>query len=406
LKLFSQDTAYVFRVAAVDNQGNGVYDANTLYGPEPFTDLNQNGRWDPGEPFVDWGAVDPAPASLRFPVENTPPKVSFVLNTDVPDTTFTVASFSWVGTDLDGDETIQKYWWALDDTVNPVGWHAVSASSNFLTLFRADGLSRGKHVFYLRAQDIAGAFSLISHMPDTSKTWNVKEPKGTFLVLDDYGTADNSASFYASLFDTLGNGRFKNRDVWDIKTGATATRRGNFVPAFINPTFLETLKLFKYVYWYSDNQPSLEIAQRVLPDFKRSGGKVLLSAAFPENPGGAQGSVVDFAPIDSISSGSINFIPSKTIVFPDSQYAVGYPAIVRDDNPVPVVFIRWFKAKIDARPIYYLGSSSLWKGNPLIGVKDSDRPSFVLIGLPLHRFNGGQQTVGELVKRVFADFGF
>jgi len=406
LRLFRQDTTYSFYVAAVDNQGNGVYDANAPYGAEPFTDLNGNGKWDSGEPFVDLGAVDPTPASLLFPVQNTPPKVIFVLNTDVPETTFTVASFSWAGTDVDGDETIQKYWWALDDTVNPSRWHAVSGTSNFLTLYKSDGLTQGRHVFYLKAQDIAGAFSNIVRMPDTSKVWYVKEPKGPFLIVDDYGTTDNSPSFYASLFDTLAGGKFKNNDVWDIKKGATATRRGTFVPAFINPTFLETLKLFKYVFWYSDNQPSLEISQRVLPDYKKSGGKVLFSAAFPENPGGTQGSLVDFAPIDSISPGFINFIPAKTTVFPDSQYAPGYPTLVRDDNLVPVVFIRWFRPKIDARPIYYLGSSSLWKGNPIIGVKDADQPGFVLLGLPLHRFDGGQRKVGEFIRRVFAEFGF
>lgn len=406
LTLFRQDTTYSFYVAAVDNQGNGIYDSNTPYGPEPFVDLNGNGRWDPGESFVDWGAIDPTPANLRFPIQNTPPKVTFVLNTDVPETTFTVASFSWAGTDVDGDETIQNYWWALDDTSNPNRWHALPGTSNFLTLGKADGITQGNHAFYLKAQDIAGAFSNIARMPDTSRVWFVNEPKGPFLVMDDYGTADNSASFYASLFDTLAGGKFKNSDVWDIKKGATATRRGIFVPALINPTFLETLKLFKYVFWYSDNQPSLEIAQRVLPEYKKNGGKVFFSAAFPENAGGTQGSLVDFTPIDSISPGFINFIPSKTAVFPDSQYGRTYPTLVRDDDYVPVVFIRWFKPKIDARPMYYLGSSAFWSGNPIIGVKDADQPSFVLLGLPLHRFNGGGKMVGECIRRVFAELGY
>ncbi|MDP2362215.1 MAG: fibronectin type III domain-containing protein, partial [Ignavibacteria bacterium] len=54
------DTLYNFRVAATDNSGNGIYDVMLTsggieFGSEPFTDKNNNGKWDAGEPFIDCG---------------------------------------------------------------------------------------------------------------------------------------------------------------------------------------------------------------------------------------------------------------------------------------------------------------------------------------------------------------
>jgi hypothetical protein len=404
LQLNRPDTSYKFYVAAIDNQGNGVYDSQTPYGPEPFTDLNNNGKWDPGEPFIDWGAIDSKPAMLKIPIQNSPPSVSFTINSDVPDTTFPVASFSWTGTDPDGNETIVKYYWVLDDTLK--SWKELTGTTNFLTLFKSNGLAGGNHVFFLKALDIAGAYSKIIRMPGEDKTWYIKEPISDFLIVDDYGTADNSADFYKTFFDTLSNGRFKKRDLIDIKLGLTSISRAKYLPAFVNPTLTETFKLFKYIYWYSDNQPNLDAAQRTLPDFKKAGGKVLFSAAFPENVGESQGGIVDFAPIDGISSTSINIIPQNVNVLPDPQNAIGYPILTRDQGLVPIVFIRSFIPKIDARVLYSFQSYPMWTGNPIIAVKDADIPSFILIGLPLHRFNGGSLKLGEFFVKVFSDFGF
>jgi hypothetical protein len=405
LFLTRTDTSYKFYAAAVDNQGNGVYDSQTGYGPEPFTDLNGNGRWDAGEPFIDCGAIDQKPASIKVPIKNSPPVVSFVIQSDVPDTTFPVASFSWTGTDPDGDETISKYYYVLDDTTKK--WNELSGKTTFLTLFKKDGITQGNHCLYLRALDIAGAYSKTVRMPDDkNKYFYIKEPVGDILIVDDYGTVDNSESFYNALFDTLGNGKFKKHDVLDIKYGLTSITKPKYLPPFVNPTLTEIFKLFKYIFWYSDNSPSLEVAQRTLPDFKKAGGKVLFTAAFPENPGESMGSVVDFAPIDGISSTTISFIPQGVQMLPDAQNAVNYPALTRDQGLVPVVFIRSLVPKIDARVMYTLQSYFLWTGNPVLGVKDADKPSFILVGVPLHRFNGGNQQVGAFIIKAFSDLGF
>ncbi len=403
LSLSGSDTTYAFFVRAVDDQGNGAYDADGPYGAEPFTDENGNGVWDAGEAYIDLGAVDPTPADLRYPIENSPPVVEFTQGSDVPDTTFTVATFSWYGTDLDGDETIQNYMYALNDTLDPASWKALPRSTTFITLFEDDGLVEGDNIFYLKAVDIAGAQSRIIRMPDTSRSWYVRKPRTELLIVDDYGPADASAGFYRSLTDTLFGGRFRGADVFDIKTGASSTARGKYLPPYINPTFIETLKLFRYVIWYGDNTPTLDVAQLALPDYQASGGHILFTAAFPESAIDPRGGITDFAPIDSLSPQSIRFVPAGTRALPDAE-SPGYPELVRDNEGVPVAFVRNLFRKINARNFYRFEESARWEGEPVVAVRSGDS-RFMLFGIPLHRFDA-EGSVGELIYLIFRnEFG-
>ena len=45
----------------------------------------------------DQGLRDPQPASLRYPIQNSPPSVSFLITSTVPETTYTVATFNGRG---------------------------------------------------------------------------------------------------------------------------------------------------------------------------------------------------------------------------------------------------------------------------------------------------------------------
>jgi hypothetical protein len=385
LHLNTQDTTYSFFVAAVDNEG----------------------------------LRDPHPASLQYPIQNSPPTVSFILNSNVPKTTYTVATFQWAGTDPDGNQTITDYYYALDDTSNPLNWKRLPGDADLVTLYKSDGLIQGRHFFYLKAQDVAGAYSKTIVMPDTTtanghtpeKFWNVVEPQGDFLIVRDYLPTDFAGSLYKQVFDslTIGGvvGRLGTRDVIDIKKGSTNTKRGDFVPALVNPTFTETLKLFKYVFWYADNSPSLSIAQVCLPQFKQAGGKVLLCAGFPQYPA-AQGGMGDFAPIDDIESSYFSTI----LLQKDSLVAVdpSYPNLVRDNVGFIYTFPRGLLPKVSARILYKMQKSPRWASRdtvPIImGVKDADQASFVLLGVLLHRFGTPSDNVKALLLQVYKnEFG-
>jgi hypothetical protein len=375
LKLNSVDTTYTFFVAAVDNEN----------------------------------AVDPHPASLRDPIKNSPPTIAFVMQSDVPDTTYPVATFQWIGSDIDGNETITKYFYALDDTSRPANWKFITGDNTMITLESSDGLTEGNHVFYIKATDIAGAFSNTIRMPiDTTKNWYVKKPKGDFLIVDDYGINDATASFYSQMFDTVMGGRLKAKDVWDIKTGYSGTKRGKYVPALVIPTITKTLSLFKYIFWYSDNNPQLDIAQVALSEFKKAGGKVLLTAGFSEGLT-SQGGMGDFAPINNIEPAYFSTI----LMAKDTLVAVdpAYPNLIRDNTFSFYTFPRGMQPKVNARILYRMQQSPRWASAdtvPIImgvlGVSDIDqKPNIVMMSVLLHRFVGPENNVPQFLRKVFQD---
>ncbi|MEJ5261921.1 MAG: fibronectin type III domain-containing protein [Ignavibacterium sp.] len=433
--LLGSDTTYLFRVAAVDNSGNGVYDnqlisGNINFGPEPFTDLNNNNTYDNDEPFIDCGAIDPEPAELILPLKNSAPKIKFLVDRNdntilIPDTTFPVASFGWTITDLDGDNTIAKVFIALNDTSQKI---QLPPTTRFVTLkveppynsdlvecdvYLGTSISTPYHTklpglklndtnrFYVYCEDIAGSQSQLLSMPsaNSSLSWYVKKPKGDILIIDDYGVSDNASSFYYSVFDSLNLS--SRTDVWDIKLGKTSTTPAKLLPKFISPQFTETLKLFKAVYWYTDNDPTLEPAQISVREYIISGGKVFFSMIFPQqfDPRGLS----DFLPVDSLSPAPISFIPRNTLINPsDEGITLNYPLLSIDDSTVPVARIRtYYPNPFAAKTLYRLGLS----GDPIIGFKSSDS-KLIYLGIPLHRANGNPFNVKTLFDKVlFEEFG-
>ncbi|MEK7729384.1 MAG: hypothetical protein AAB354_13300, partial [candidate division KSB1 bacterium] len=321
----------------------------------------------------DAGAADPNGAKQNYPIINTRPTVEFPVGTDVPDTTFTVATFNWSATDLDGDDTIAKFQYALDDT-NAATWQDLNASANSVTLTAVEGLTRGSHIFYLRAVDIAGATSGIIRMPRAAnKTWHVRVPQSKFLVIDDYNVADNTANFYHTNLRAI-VGAF---DVWDIKSNGGALEPPSA------EAFTQTLLLFERILWYADSEPNLEKAQVSLPKFIDAGGKLIMITAFQEFASN-QGDPVDFAPVDSLGP-RISRITRNQLVLPSAKYAArGFPQVRVNAALIPNIFP--LVPKISADTLYVLPVSTRtppdWPGTPVVGVSDATG-AFVFFSVPL-----------------------
>lgn len=327
----------------------------------PYWDVNMDARFDSGDVALPSmaTAVDPKGAVQPVPLLNQPPTVIFAQNPNnpsvvmqQPDTTFTVATFAWVGTDPDGNQTIAHYEFALNDTSKPANWVTVPGSVNLITLVvprqRSDigdstaniytgstflaarliGTAPGLRLnafnrFYLRARDIAGDASKVISMPDTGKQWFVRKPQGKLLIVNDYinsvaGRANDVKAFYRdSVFGVYSplrnviNQKFSGFDIIDIARGLSPgdksnSKVGTEVPPFIDPAFVFTLHLFDVVFWYTDPTPSLAVAQVPLYDYLHPGvyphtGKVIYSAMFQSNTDPRR-ALRDFAPIDSVSS--------------------------------------------------------------------------------------------------------
>jgi len=360
LRFVQLDTVYTFRVCAVDDQG----------------------------------LVDPTPASQAFPVENSRPEVEFVMGTDIPETTFTAASFYWQGTDLDGDDTIDRYEYVLDDTAS--AWRSISSESLFINLKISDEMSDMDHTFFLRAVDIAGVTSQVIRMPREEKDiWHVRKPNGKILIIDDYEVLDNTEKLYRQTLDSLE----VEYSIWNIKLNRDGDNQYDLVPSSID-MFTETMLLFDRIIWYTDSNPHFEEAQIAIERYlKFDDKKIFFSTQFREFFS-EQGDPLDFSPVDRLGTKSFDVFPG--IILEPDALKLNFPRLKAN---VWVPFVKELIPKLSSKVIYRLEENpSLWTGQPMLGVANAEN-SFYFFGIPFHQLNGNRNLKKLLAIIMKDEFG-
>lgn len=347
------------------------------------------------------GYIDPTPATNLYPVYNSPPDVRFNTGTEIPDTTFPVASFAWTGTDPDGDNTIKYYHWALNDTTN---WHRISGNVNLITLRQDSGIvPNANNIFYIKAEDIAGKFSAVRRMPDSSRTWFVRPKRGNILLINDYfRTAPTDVSqaltFYRNVLDSA---YLNSYSYLDIKVA-----NGSNIPKIINPMFIETLKLFQCVIWFANrgnspnDNPNFELAQQSLPFYFAAGGKIFFSSGFP-NTIDAQGNIVNFAPIDSVTFYQVTTMPLQTQISWDTSYPVLESGSPGPERTRGIIF------RLPGHAIYKIPFSTPYDtARMTVCIKDNvTNPKVIFMSVPLNRVNFNGNATLFLRRILGVDFG-
>ena len=253
----------------------------------------------------DQGLEDPTPASLRFPVYNSPPSIQFRLgsnpkavgNPEVTSFTFPTRTFVWDAFDLDGRETITAVWYALDDTTN---WVRLPGDADQITL---RDLEPGEHRFFVKAQDISGAFSNTISFPDPEDDavpnhWVVKPAYGDILLVNDFAQDQNLYTvqkFYQDILDELvGEGGYS---VWEIGSDRTPAINAENALPYSSIDIEANLSYFRKVIWFAHlGRPHLSGAGLSITRFIKNGGKILISNANEERPD----TTWTFTDIDSI----------------------------------------------------------------------------------------------------------
>jgi hypothetical protein len=470
-------------VKSVDNTFGGLDSPRNirLAGPNgAYVDNNGNGTYDGG----DWllpglpGAVDPIGAFQAFPIRNTPPRIAFLPNPSdpsiglrQPDVTFTVATFGFKGTDDDGDNTLANYRIALNDTINPANWLTIPLRDTVVTLIvsrdssnlappgngvliTADvygGSFLGRHrigrlpglrldatnVFYVQSKDVAGEYSQPIRLPSGTQQWFVKRPRGKLLLVSDYtgNDGDSARARYVNGLAALG-GDFTIVDTLNMAFGLNAVSKAagtisTAVPPYFDPALINTFLLYDYVFWYTDQYPSLGIAQRTLFRYLQNGGKVLFSTTFLDATD-PRGALNDFAPIDSISSVDLGpsrplpppavpgdtRIPANFILYADSSVSTNvYPQLAFNSAPsTHIVFMRDVYKRSDARVVYRLQADTRGRYKAIDPTSGSDttRPKIAVVdgagtvvffGLPLHLLNntvqGNPEGLTAFFRKIF-----
>ncbi len=366
LKITGLDTIYLFQVKAVDDEG----------------------------------LEDPTPASQRFPIKNSAPSMKWTSRSRIPDTTFTVASFAWEVSDLDGDSTIDYFEYTLDD--DTLNWKKLPGYLRSITLNADSGLTEGDHSFVIRAVDLAGARSENLRMPEfQGDFWHVRQPRGRYLLIDDF--QDESATtgfadrYYKAMMNNVIVPAGEDFSYWNIK---------RLFPQ-LTEQFTQTMLLFDYVIWYADVMEEANshfiTAQITIPKFldkamnPPDGGKIIYSTMFNQ-AFGALGSPLGFSPVDSVSQTNYRAFPGN-IFNPDSVFQESFPAA----RTLPVlkvsqtmVGIKALIPKATSIPMYRFQNPSPPNDTPvfvMIGRNDNKNPDefpydFVFSAAPLHQLKG------------------
>ncbi len=482
--LLSARERFTVTVRAVDNSFRENINVGGIIRlkPEPYWDKNGNGSFDADDNRLlsITTAIDPVGAIQIFPIKNSPPKVEFskdpldpTKTVQQPESTFTVATFTWIGTDIDGDNTIKNYRINLNNPNDTTAWFEFSAVHSMITIeaprSRTDTCESGivdadvyvgiypqmqkigivpglklndNNKIYLQAKDLAGEYSPAVSLPDGTKKWFVKKPQNKLLTIANYGATDylTVINTYRKAFgniDTLPGVNpprgFGNFDIIDIRTGSTSTKVGDYVPPILNPQFVRTLKLFDFVFWFTDNIPDNwlhvhAIAQFPLYLYSSSGGKILYSMRFGAFIGDTRSPLLDFTPVEQI----IDTIYAKRIPndWPIDPVATldSFPRL--RFNPTATsggshsLFVRNIIKQAGSEYIYTIPPDTTiintdynpplrWRKRINLGVINHDR-SFVFLSMPLHLMNGLERIwptkppgagkgIPAFLKRVFID---
>ena len=205
-----------------------------------------------------------------------------------------------------------------------------------------------------------------------------------------------ATGFYNQIFSTMNGGALAGKfDVFDLAKNTVA---------FESVTILETLKLFKYIFWYSASNPRLGLLNIVTEKYNQAGGKIAFSMTFQDSSSTFLfdlSSVQGFLPIDNVSKilgngyllSGANVLPSEQSDFPALKTSVTIP-FSRSFTPNPII----------AEKIYDLfDRNGLALGN--IAFRTTSKNLF-FIGLPLHQCNGGEANVPAVLSKIFfEDFG-
>lgn len=363
------------------------------------------------------GAEDQSPATLRFPVFNTPPTIQFKLNSnpraigndEVINRTFPTRTFYWDAFDLDGQETITAIWYTLDDTTN---WSQLPGDADNVTLSE---INAGEHRFFVRAQDISGAYSQTISYPDPEDSavpnyWQVQETNGDILLVNDFAQDQNLyqvQSFYTDILDEL-VGR-DGYSVWEIGTDRTpAVNAQNSLP-FSAIDIEANLSYFKKVIWFSHlGRPNITGAGLSITRFVKNGGKIFISNGNEEQPD----TTWTFTNIDSVyrlNPGG-RLLPGINVLASfgteqDVNYDLNVERLI--GNRVSAIVPGPGSETIySMEPDTVTTVSVPYKGSPPVGIRYKiGSGESIYFTLPLHYCNGNLNMTEVLQFILFEEFG-
>jgi hypothetical protein len=392
------------------------------------------------------GLRDPNPATVTYPVKNSPPTVEFLypavggnpLAGGFPSSSYPVIHYAWMGADPDGINTLEGYELVFNDSNNVADIFILSATFSEV-IIKAENLTgngsaclvypgenanplstrmRGmvfedSNYVYIRAVDQSGARSAWQE----SRPTYIKRPQSNFLLINGYSSDPNpdlNAPLIAGIYQTALN----NIGITNYDQVRIFQRQGNqFINLSANNrTQSMVFGLFDHLMFIGpDFDLGVVFTRNTMGEFLNQGGNLVASMA------SSLGSPVaspfyEFTPIDSLLSpaGGNEYLLSDTSTLMPLQS--GYPSLR----------YRGFTSSV--RPIRFVGGvQPIYRANILlrsnaspfppfpvfngpsnvmgIRVNPANNSKFVISTLEFHRLNNNNNLDALLQRILITEFG-
>lgn len=241
------------------------------------------------------GLRDPSPASLSYPIRNSPPVLSLERTDRPPDTTYQFVSAGFTVSDIDGTDNLKDIQFSVNSRTGP--WIELGSSTTLVS-FRVDSLGNASlftgiqltpdarsisgfvlnasNKIFFRASDITGAQSKID-----SVAFFMKQRSSRILALNDLIGPDRYARFQTHL-DSLRMLGISKIDIVDISDGVSSSGfkvpKTSQFPTRNQPTAVEHFDQWDFIYWISDDiDRNVTYAPDMLVKFFTTGGKMFIS---------------------------------------------------------------------------------------------------------------------------------
>jgi len=373
-------------------------------------------------------SVDLTPASIYYPIKNTPPTIAFTDGVINPERSYPVFKYTWEANDADGFENLSHFELFLNDTTlqaiiletntNAVTFEAINPqeSSSEARIYLNNAvtaetenvdllLMNDTNRVYIRAVDKSASSSAMA----ISKPIFVKQQTSNILMINAYGNfGENVEEFYVDMFNEVGITEY---DYLKILATNSEGEFSQQAPDVLTQSRI--FSLFDGIVWFGNNATaSLSLAQKSTVDFFNDGGKMLMSI-YVSSDFDEQSNFLDFTPIQTLDTpvDSTLFLTDTATVQSNSA---AYPELL---SQAFVGIVKPFELVPGAEQIYEAeiivrdnatNTNSLWTGNSTVIARKNDgngNSNFVLSTLEIHKLNDAMNMPSFFEQVLINEFG-
>lgn len=368
----------------------------------------------------DKGEKDPTPATLKIPIKNSPPIVSYEDKYLPEDSVLAVVTLAWKASDPDGFNTIDS----LYIKANNGPWYPIKKDANFISIIPeqpgitgvgnayvnyGSGNAQAKLLsglkvqdtnrFYIKAVDISGAESVL----DTTGTIFIQRKKSDLLLIGAHSQNTKVLGYFGPNISF-----FSEYDFLDYYAVAGS---GINHPKRWDPTFNLLLGLFDKVFIATDDKQFtnllsgqtglfVEHISSPIRNYLDNGGKLFISSLFSNPP--STSSIFGTLPMDSlVKTTSSLYIAKDSTLIPEVS---GFPKLKASEF---IISMDPFYPSADAEIIYTAKlNNGAWTGGKVMGARrknSSGKTNLIFLSLELYKLSGDAGASKLLFEKIITN---